>query len=123
MTEKKISRETREGLLARARKMRTKPTDAEEHLWQHLRERRLAGNKFRRQHLIGAYIVDFYCPEARLIIEVDGPVHDKLKEYDQHREGDLLAGGYKVIRFTNKEIFESLDGVLKKILDEMQSCK
>jgi len=66
------------------------------------------------------YIVDFYCPQARLIVEVDGPVHENQKEYDQHREDDLLGMGYRIIRFTNDEVLESQTEVLKKILQELE---
>ena len=107
----------REGLVARARKMRTDPTSAEAKFWQSLRKRQLGGLKFRRQHIIGAYIVDFYCPEGKLIVEVDGPVHEYQIQYDRERKDDLSAMGYKVVRFKNEEIIEDLDLVLNTILE------
>ena len=117
MSKGELSKEVRHGIVERARKMRTEPTPEEEILWESLRKRRLGGFKFRRQHVIAAYIVDFYCPQARLVVEIDGLVHEKQKEYDQEREEVLTARGYRVIRFTNEEINADLDEVLKRILE------
>jgi very-short-patch-repair endonuclease len=79
----KLAKEVRQGLVARARKMRTDPTPEEASLWQSLRKCQLGGYKFRRQHVIGAYIVDFYCPQARMVVEVDGKVHANQIGYDR----------------------------------------
>ena len=116
MSEKKLSKETRAGLISRARQMRTSPTPAEAQLWQFLRKQQLGGYKFRRQHRIGAYIVDFYCPQAKLVIELDGEIHNDQKEYDQKRQDDLQALGYTVIRFKNQTVFSEIDSVLATIL-------
>jgi len=121
MTKKKVSRKVREGLVERARSMRSEMTNEETILWRALRRRQLGGFKFRRQHIIGAYIVDFYCPEEKLVIEVDGPVHETQKEYDQLRDEELLALGYQVVRFKNEEILDDLDMVLKKILEVLRT--
>ncbi|MFW5714678.1 MAG: endonuclease domain-containing protein, partial [Brevefilum sp.] len=97
------------------------PTPTEGVLWSHLRMKQLAGYKFRRQHIIRTYIVDFYCPVAKLIIEIDGPIHQKQQVYDQSREINLIAMGYMILRFTNDEVINHLDEVLKKIEDNLQS--
>ncbi|MEY8848309.1 endonuclease domain-containing protein [Psychroserpens sp. XS_ASV72] len=97
--------------------LRNNPTKAESKLWQALRKRQLEGRKFRRQHSIVNYIVDFYCPEEKLVIEVDGSVHHNTinSDYDHKRTEDLNAFGLQVIRFTNDEVFESLDHILERI--------
>ena len=117
MNEEKISQELREELIVRARLMRSEPTPAEALLWKRLRKRQLNGLKFRRQHIIHAYIVDFYCPATRLVIEIDGAVHDGQKEYDQEREDSLEMAGYQVIRFWNAEVEKNLESVLERIYD------
>jgi very-short-patch-repair endonuclease len=99
----------------RAKELRQSMTRAERNLWDRLRDRMLAGNKFRRQHPIGAYIVDFYCAEARLVIEVDGGIHLGQVEADASRSRDLEAKGYRVIRFSNEQIETSLETVLSSI--------
>jgi very-short-patch-repair endonuclease len=100
----------------RARELRQPMTRAEARLWQHLRRRQLNGYYFRRQHPISSFIVDFYCAKARLVVEVDGDVHVMQEEYDTVRTEWLEERGYRVIRFTNDEIFRQLDGVLESIL-------
>ncbi|GIK39827.1 MAG: endonuclease [Chloroflexota bacterium] len=100
----------------RARELRQPQTPAEEQLWQHLRRKQMNGYYFRRQHPIGNFIVDFYCAESRLIIEVDGDVHTFQEVYDASRTEWLEGHGYRVIRFTNTEIFHQLEAVLEHIL-------
>jgi very-short-patch-repair endonuclease len=100
----------------RARKLRRPMTPAEAKLWQRLRRRQLSGHYFRRQHPIGNFITDFYCAEARLVVEVDGDVHVMQEEYDSVRTEWLEERGYRVIRFTNDEVFRQLDVVLESIL-------
>ena len=112
MKEKEISRHLREQLIQQARRMRSEPTPAEALLWNRLSEKQLGGLKFRRQHIIHAYIVDFYCPAAKLVIEIDGSVHEGQEDYDKERTLDLSDRGYQVIRFKNKEIFAEIDKVL-----------
>ena len=120
MKEKEISRQLRETLVKQARRMRSEPTPAEVLLWGRLRNKQLSGLKFRRQHIIHTYIVDFYCPAAKLVIEIDGSVHEEQEDYDKARTQDLSGRGYQVIRFRNKEIFADIERVLEIIYD---SCK
>ncbi|MDR2205480.1 MAG: class I tRNA ligase family protein [Flavobacteriaceae bacterium] len=109
-------------LLQHAKNMRHQPTEAEDTLWQFLRNRNLR-DKFRRQHLIEDYIVDFVCLEKKLVIEVDGEHHHEKeqKEFDELRTKYLNFFGYKVLRFNNKEVIENLTDVLKKIKSELQN--
>jgi very-short-patch-repair endonuclease len=100
----------------RARELRQPQTPAEQKLWALLRGRNLAGYKFRRQHPIGNFIVDFYCPQAKLVIEVDGDIHAAQQEYDAARTVWLQERGYRVIRFANREIFDRPDAVGSEIL-------
>jgi len=117
MSEDKSSRWLRDALIERARQMRKEPTNAEASLWARLRKRQLAGLKFRRQHIITHFIVDFYCPKAKLAIEMDGAVHDEQGEYDQEREKILQELGYGVLRFTNAEVEDNPEQVAAGIYD------
>jgi very-short-patch-repair endonuclease len=100
-----------------AKKLRRKMTPSEQALWQGLRFKKIAGYKFRRQHPIKYYIADFYCHEARLVIEVDGPIHDRTKqrEHDLQRSGVIEDFGIMILRFSNDEIKYHLKEVLEKI--------
>lgn len=99
-----------------AQVMRHAPTDAEQRLWQHLRAGRLSGWKFRRQvPLLDSYIADFVCHDARLVIELDGGQHTEQARYDQHRDQELQALGYRVLRFWNNDVLVSTDAVLEHI--------
>lgn len=103
-----------ETLKARAREMRNIPTEPENRLWQALKNSQLAGHKFRRQHVIGRRIVDFYCPAAKLALEVDGDTHDPMR--DGLRDEQMLREhGVGVVRFRNADVMRNLDGVLAKI--------
>lgn len=102
-----------------ARQMRHDPTLAEERLWKELRGKRLGGYKFRRQHPIDRFIADFYCHEARLIIEVDGPVHDYTPEQDAVRQAYLESLGLRVLRFANDDVLSEMDGVVERIYEEI----
>ncbi len=95
---------------ARARELRQPQTPAEARLWACLRDRRLAGAKFRRQHPLGRLIVDFYCPAAHLVVEVDGESHLDQVDGDATRTTWLEAAGHRVVRVTNQEVRESLEG-------------
>lgn len=97
-----------------ARSNRQPQTEAEDKLWQAVRNNQL-GSKFRRQHAIGVYIADFVCLEKSLIIEVDGEIHNETKEHDAQRTEILNRIGFEVIRFTNKEIIHDLEKVLDAI--------
>jgi len=101
-----------------ARQHKSKPTQAEKLLWQHLRGKALAGHKFRRQHIIGQFIADFICLKQRLIIEVDGDIHQlpDVKSNDEERTRRLNEMGFKVLRFTNEEVLGNVEGVLEAIL-------
>ena len=101
----------------RRKTLRNNPTQAERHLWRYLKNKQLAGLKFRRQHGIGHYIVDFYCPEINLIIELDGQPHFEEEgiKYDKIRSNYLNELGLKIIRFENQEILLNTDSVLKKL--------
>jgi very-short-patch-repair endonuclease len=105
------------------RTLRKNLTTAEAFLWNHLKTKKLDGRKFRRQHGIKQYIIDFYCAEESLIIELDGEVHNnpKAKEYDTKRTAVLNALGLKVIRFENKMVFENLPSVLMEIRDNFKN--
>jgi very-short-patch-repair endonuclease len=98
-----------------AREMRKAPTIAENRLWQELRGRKLYGVKFRRQHAIDRFIVDFFSAEADLIIEVDGDIHNYSIEEDKARQDFLELMGCKVVRFTNKQVLNHMDEILNEI--------
>ena len=99
-----------------ARQLRTHQTEAEHIIWQYVRAKRLKGLKFKRQQLLGNYIVDFICFEASLIIEIDGGQHAECKEYDKQRDDWLQTQGYHVLRFWNNEVFTNIEGVYDSIL-------
>jgi very-short-patch-repair endonuclease len=98
--------------------LRKNMTKGEKLLWARLRRSRLMGLKFRRQCGIGMYIIDFYCPELKLAIEIDGDVHgyEIRRIHDVDREKSLQKLGIKVLRFTNEEVIESINAVLEHIL-------
>jgi len=94
--------------------MRREPTDAEALLWQRLRRRHL-GVRFRRQVVIGRFIADFYCAVARLIIEVDGAVHEARHDIDAERDRLLQANGLRILRVRNEDVIDDLDAVIEII--------
>jgi very-short-patch-repair endonuclease len=98
-----------------ARQMRHAPTPAEKLLWQHVRNRRCGGAKFRRQHGIERFIVDFACVEHRVVIEVDGPIHDYTPEHDALRQAYIESEGWRVLRFANQDVLSNLSPVLTQI--------
>jgi very-short-patch-repair endonuclease len=100
-----------------ARSMRKQPTPAEEALWRLLRNRRLAGFKFRRQHPFGSYILDGFCARAKVVVEADGDTHatPEGQESDRKRDAYLAANGILVLRFWNTEISNEKDAVLDRI--------
>jgi len=104
----------------KARELRRKQTEAERHLWHGLRSRNLANHKFRRQHVIGNYIVDFVCLDKKLIIELDGSQHLENTMYDNKRTAYLQALGYRVLRFWNNNIFDQLDAILETIMRNLE---
>jgi very-short-patch-repair endonuclease len=99
-----------------ARRMRAQPTDAERVLWLRLRhDVALVGSHFRRQAVIGPYIVDFASRKLKLVIELDGGQHDRQQEADAQRTRDIEAAGYRVLRFWNNDVLRNLEGVLSEI--------
>jgi very-short-patch-repair endonuclease len=98
--------------------MRRAPTPAERVLWQQLRANRSSGIPFRRQVILGGFIVDFYCHQFQLAIEVDGDVHDLQPEYDAERTQILNDMGVGMIRFHNDEVLGNVFAVVKSILNE-----
>lgn len=102
-----------------AKRLRLDQTDAERKLWMHLRSRQMNGTKFRRQQPIGRYIVDFFCPESKLVIELDGGHHTAQTEADQQRTNFLTKAGYRVLRFWDNEVLSETEAVLQKIVGEL----
>jgi very-short-patch-repair endonuclease len=100
-----------------ARQLRTDMTDAERRLWSRLRGFQLAGHKFRRQHPIGAYIVDFICLRSRLVIEVDGGQHGEpdAQHTDDGRDAWMESHGYRVLRFWNHDVLTDTDSVVETV--------
>ena len=109
----------RAGVRVHARDLRTASTDAERLLWHHLRDRRLAGFKFRRQHPVAPYIADFACLEAGLIVELDGGQHFEAEAMaaDRRRTQTLEAAGFTVLRFDNRQLLQETEAVLASIGD------
>jgi very-short-patch-repair endonuclease len=105
----------------RARELRKNMTDSERFLWAKIRRKQLKGYQFYRQKNIGNYIVDFYCPSAKLIIEIDGGqhYHEQEVEKDKVRDNFLMRLGFKVLRFSGREIFTDIDAILHKIYDHL----
>jgi adenine-specific DNA-methyltransferase len=108
-----------EDIKAWARELRGSMTDAEALLWKFLRNRRMASAKFRRQHPIGRYILDFYCDEKRLCIEIDGSQHVADAGYDARRDAWLLRHGIRVLRFWNNQVLTETESVLEVIYDSL----
>jgi very-short-patch-repair endonuclease len=99
--------------------LRQKLTPAEKRLWQALRGSKLGGFKFRRQHPVGSFILDFYCPACKLVIELDGAIHNYQADYDAARTEHLEAYGYTVMRFQNEEVMQELEKVLERIFQAL----
>ena len=106
--------------IAIAKKLRTNSTDTEKYLWKYLRGRQLEGFKFRRQHPIGKYIVDFINLERKIIIEVDGGQHLENKK-DKLRDKWLEEQGYEVLRFWDNEVLTNIEGVMESIRKKLYS--
>ncbi len=100
------------GITRRARELRKNQTKTEKRLWQRLRNRQLQGHKFRRQHPIGCYFVDFVCLERGVVVELDGGQHMEQKQYDAQRSAYLNQQGFEVLRFWNNEVMGNMAGVL-----------
>jgi very-short-patch-repair endonuclease len=106
-------------IFEKAKALRESMTCAEKLLWEKLRNKQLDGLKFRAQHPIDIFIADFYCHQLKLVIEVDGDIHNAQKEYDLGREAEMEAYGIKTIRFTNEQIENGLESVLTRIKSEI----
>ncbi|HVO89602.1 MAG TPA: endonuclease domain-containing protein [Casimicrobiaceae bacterium] len=106
---------------SKARALRRHSTDAEHALWFRLRDRRLSGLKFRRQHPIGRYYADFACPECRLVVELDGGQHAYQEKYDRRRSEYLQRRGWRVVRFWDDEVLTEVETVLEVILRRAQA--
>jgi very-short-patch-repair endonuclease len=102
-------------LRQRAREFRRNLTPAEKILWNCVRDRQLDGHKIRRQYVVGPFIADFCCVEKQLIIEIDGSTHEGSEDYDGYRTEWLNRKGWRVIRFSNTEVYEALEDALSRI--------
>lgn len=107
-------------LKERSRDLRKNLTDAEQKLWQKLRSKQIHGNKFRRQFVLGNYIVDFICLDKHLIIEVDGGQHMENVDYDLQRDEWLKSQNFKVLRFWNNQVLNEIDSVLEVIVKNLE---
>jgi imidazole glycerol-phosphate synthase subunit HisF len=111
-------------IFKRAKELRNQPTDAERILWMHVRTRP-AGYKFRRQHPVGNYILDFYCHQLKLAIEVDGSIHhiEEVMQEDQERQSVIEKEGIRFIRVSNDEIMQHMNTVIEKINFSIDECQ
>jgi very-short-patch-repair endonuclease len=117
-----VHRDHSKRLLGFARRMRREATDAERKLWSILRDHRLCGHRFRRQHPVAGYILDFFCPKAQLAIELDGGQHadDEHRAYDERRDAILRQSGIEVMRFSDHDMLTNAEGVAKAILEWLE---
>ena len=102
-----------------SRKLRNTMTEAENLIWSKIRRRQLKGYQFYRQKIIGNFIVDFYCPKAKLVVEIDGGHHyiEETIKKDRKRADYIIANGLKILRFSDTEVFKNLQGVLERIYE------
>jgi very-short-patch-repair endonuclease len=106
---------------ADARRLRKNLTPAEQILWQALKGKQLNGLRFRCQHPVGLFIIDFFCPQSKLVVELDGEVHNEQMEYDTARTEQFKAYSYRVLRFRNEEVLDNLPSVLERIFCAVSS--
>jgi very-short-patch-repair endonuclease len=102
-----------------AKILRDNLTTCEKLLWERVKQKQICGLRFRRQHPIDFFIADFYCHEAKLVIELYGEIHNQQKEYDDGRSAEMEKYSIKVIRFTNSEIENNIEEVIRKIENEI----
>jgi len=102
--------------------LRKNPTSAEQLFWYEIRANKL-GIKFRRQFQIGKYIVDFYCHELKLIVELDGNIHESKQIQDKYRQNYLESLGYKVIRYCNEQVLFEMDGTIYYLIEQIKKIK
>lgn len=107
--------------LTRVRDARRDATPAEGKLWSRLRSRQLHGHKFRRQVWLGPFIADFYCADAKLVVEIDGDSHATQIDYDQRRTARLNQDGFRVVRVANADVLQNIEGVLEYIASNLPS--
>ena len=110
-------------MLDKRKELRSNLTPSEAFLWKHLKAKQLDGRKFQKQHSIDYYIVDFYCPSEKLIIELDGQIHmnPTAEENDERRTKHLENLGFTVLRFENKMVFDHLDSVISEIRNNFKT--
>ena len=108
-----------EEMARRAKELRRHQTPAEKALWRALRKDGLQGAHFRRQQVVGGFIVDFYCARHGLVVEVDGPVHQEAETYDALRDELMREAHLTVMRVTNDDVFERMSEVLEKIREAL----
>ena len=108
-------------IIEKAKGLRNNMTKTEKLLWSRLRKKQIKNTRFYRQHPINIFIADFYCHKFKLVVEVDGKIHNKsdIQEHDENRTAELERFGLKVIRFTNDEIFSNIEYVIKEIEKHM----
>ena len=111
-----MERENSRKLLPFAKVMRRAPSDAEQRIWKHLRNRQLDGLKFRRQQPVGPFVTDFACDEVKLIVEIDGDQHNEAEAYDKARTEKLEELGWRVIRFSARDAVQKTEAILRTIL-------
>lgn len=109
--------------IKRAKELRQNMTPAEKILWEHIRAKRFHNLKFRRQQIIEGFIVDFYCHSLSLVIEVDGEIHNKQKEYDRDRDKILSTKDLYILRFTNQQVLENINLVLNSIAEKIEDIE
>jgi len=103
-----------------AREMRKNLTPTEKLLWNELQNKKLFGYKFRNQHPIFRYILDFYCHKCLLAVEIDGDIHKLRRDYDDYRDNYLLSIGIKTLRFTNHDVINNMNDILGDIINELK---
>ena len=103
--------------------LRSHAPEAEKLLWNKIRRRQVADTKFRRQYGVDRFVLDFYCPELKLAIEVDGPTHKDQEEYDDIRQQFVESLGIQFLRFTNQNIYQDLEGVVNAIRKEIMRLR
>ena len=109
--------------IKRAKELRQNMTPAEKILWQHLRAKCFNNLKFRRQQIMEGFIVDFYCHSLGLVIEIDGKIHEKQIEYDRDRDKILSTKDLHILRFTNEQVTENIESVLKTICEKIEDIE
>jgi very-short-patch-repair endonuclease len=114
-----VSPELKKRLRDMARQRRKDPTPSEKILYEALRDRRLDRHKFRREYYLGPFILDFYCPQERLAVEIDGPIHDLQQEADQLRQELIKALGIRFVRVTSEEVEQNIEEVLQTLREAL----